>query len=120
MKSGFAPETRPPGHAVGTFENCPIAGSRHAFGRNPEWAEHIPEWPQRQCTSKSRHPQPGQAGTMTLVLDYNIIPRAGDYSFKLCLLSLRYTELVKCLLQIVKKSFPFCRGNLQILVRVLH
>src|SRR5215467_8227640 len=55
-----------------------------------------------------------RVGTLTLTLDYNVIPCAGDYSLKLCLLSLRYPELVKCLLQIVKKGFPFCRGNLQI------
>jgi hypothetical protein len=32
---------RPAGQIVGTFENCPVADSLRAFGRDPEWAEHI-------------------------------------------------------------------------------
>ena len=45
---------------------------------------------------------------------------AGNYSLDLRLVSLGYSELVKCLLQIVEKGFPLCRRYHEMLVRLLH
>src|ERR1700730_2186494 len=53
-------------------------------------------------------------------LDHDVSPSAGDDALDLCLLGLRDSELVKCLLEIVQKGLPFCRCDHEMLVGVLH
>src|SRR5215472_9787560 len=50
----------------------------------------------------------------------DVSSRAGNYGLDLRLLSLRHSELVKCLLEIVEKCLPLCRRYHEMLVRFLH
>jgi hypothetical protein len=52
-------------------------------------------------------------------LNGDVSPRAADYSLDLRLLGLGHREFVKGLLEIVKKGFPLCRRNHEMLVRFL-
>ena len=53
-------------------------------------------------------------------LNDDISPRAADYCLDFCLLGLWHRELVKGLLEIVEKGFPFCRRYHEMLMRFLH
>ena len=49
-------------------------------------------------------------------LNDDVSPSAGDYDLDLRLLGLRHSKLVKCLLEIVKKSLPLRRRYHEMLV----
>jgi hypothetical protein len=78
--------------------------------------------PSCACLRYLRSPRslPGRRTIWTARLDDNIGSGAGNDSFDLCLLGLGHLELIKCLLEIVEKCFPFCCRDHQVLVRVLH